>query len=465
VMRNRRSLFAGWLTVAQVIGVTPDGVNHAGVYDAGRPGGSSYQDDYQWRLHSGAASTRAIDGTLWADCEWFKLVVTYAWSSWWGGGPIIESGTTPGLSYAALKVTYRVAPVVTVTAPSGTVTFPTELLEWTVDDTPSAFRAVLVRSDQTDGGGLLPSNASYDPATVAAPVYDSGKTYTSATEFQPPDQASMLDGVSYYWFVKAWSTGSYGVEGESVEWDRSSLITADLPQVAEPGLSASTSSDWGTVEVVVTDGTPGGGEETPDSYVLQQLVDGVWTEVDAWAHGGGTRSYHDATLAFEGTGSYRARGLWADGDGVIFTSALVEHDEEMGSLPDWWLRDPSDYTRNMALHVAQMKRSIARPQSVEYPVRARSRAIVTHTGSRGDTLQASLWALTEHELERLEALLDVDTTLTLMSPNGRSWRVQPGPSVNIDILRAQPVGGLPGDNSRKVHKVEVTFTEVDENSP
>lgn len=459
VMRARRSPFSGWLTVAQVIGVDSDGVEHPGSYNAGPPGQTTQYQDYVWRQHLGATSQRASDGTLWNECDTFKLLVTYGWPSYIT--PVITGGTTPGLSYAALKVVYRVAPAATITAPSGTVTLPRRTLVWSTTDLQSAWRAVLVRSDQLDAAGLAPANSSFDPATVAAPQYDTGKVHTAVGEFAPPESAGMIDGVAYYWFVRVWSVGNYGVEAVSLLWARSSLISAELPVVAAPTVTASTSSDWGTVQVAVADAVPGGGEETPDSYVLERLESSSWATVDAWAHGAGTRVFHDADLAFDQTGQYRARSLWADGGGIVHVSAWDERSETMAQLADWWLRDPGNYQNNMALHVSAMRRTVTRPQAVEYPVEAGSKAIVTHTGSRGDSIAASLWALTSLELSRLEALLAVDRTLTLMSPEGRSWRVQPGSAVNIEIIRAQRTVGLPGSNSRKIHKIEVTFTEVD----
>jgi hypothetical protein len=459
VMRARRSTLSGWLTIAQVIGVDADGVEHPGTFAAGPPGQTTLYQDYTWRQHLGPTSQKAEDGTLWNECDTFKLLVTFGYPSY--QTPVILSGTTPGLSYAALKVVYRVAPVATISAPSGTVTLPRTTLVWSSSDLQSAWRAILVRSDQLDAAGLPATDAAYDPTTVTAPQHDTGKVYTAVGSYYPPASAGMVDGVSYYWFVKVYSVGDYGVEAESLLWDRSDLITADLPVIATPTVTAATSEDWGTVEVTVTDAVPGGGEETPDSYVLERLETSGWAEVDAWDHGGGTRTFHDADLAFGETGQYRARALWADGDDIIHVSPWDEHTEVMDQLTDWWLRDPADYTKNQALHVASMRRTVTRPQAVEYPVEAGSKAIVTHTGSRGDTIAASLWALTTLELTRLEALLAIDRTLTLMDPSGRSWRVQPGPAVNIEIIRAQRTVGLPGTNSRKLHKIEVTFTEVD----
>lgn len=459
VMRDRRSGLAGWLTVAQVVGRGTSGTDHHGSWDTNRPGGNPAEDDYAWRTHYGQQSTRTMTNAGWHNFQQFFLVIAYGYSSWWGDRHALAANIVPGLAYVGLRVSYRGTVTVSdITPASGTVLVPQPTIGWTSSASQLAYEVIVVGSLQRDVFGLAPTDVGFDPDQVLGPVFDSEKVYTGQQTATLPPEAALAHNGTYYTFVRVWTLASGSGQEVATAWARSGAYTASLTPIGAPTLSASTNEDWGTVEVVVTAAVPEGGVQTPDAYELERWDGTTWVAEATFTGTGAPWGWHDANLAFGQTGSYRARGRYTTG-GSVFTSGWVELSETMALLQEWWLRDPRDHTRNMALHVSTVNRAISRPQEIAYPVEAGSRAVVTHTGSRGDTLDMGLWAMTPGVLARLQGLLGTDHTLSLMAPSGDSWLVQPGESISVEIMRAQQVPGLAG--VRKVHKLGVKFTEVD----
>lgn len=319
-----------------------------------------------------------------------------------------------------LDVRYVTIPVVTVTAPTGTLTTTnTPTVTWTdsLDGDGGAqtgFQVKVFTAAQYGIGG-------FDPAS-SPNTYDSGVQASSSTSHAI---TMALANATYRAYVRARQTVN-GADHWSAYAFSGFIVSVTPPAV--PTFALTTESTQGRIRAVIT---TGGGATTTDRVELQRSVDGgtTWLAVRNSETDDGTIAYPAAPVTIRdyeapnGTlASYRARALH-NYSGLYAASAWTATSSATWSATsDWWIKDPNKPALNLKLPAgtagamfsyADVTRAARR--GIFQPVGAALAVSVYDTpASATGTIVVQL--RTRAELNVLEALIEEATTLLLQGP-------------------------------------------------
>lgn len=310
-----------------------------------------------------------------------------------------------------VDVTYVAKPVVSVVAPTGTLTdtnLPT--VEWsnTLDSDGGAqarFQVKVFTDAQYLAGGFDPDTS---PATI-----DSGDTAAAATSWQA---TSSLADDTYRAYVRVAQTVN-GVSHWSAWAFSGFVIDVDLP--AAPTFTATADSANARNVLVVDDNA---GTATTDAFEIQRSLDGgtTWETVrqleagEIAAPGPVTVYDYEAPNGVET--DYRARALH-DYSGLYATSDWVT-DSATWTDSSWWLKHPHrpDLNASVNIHSFPEVQRTGR-QGVFHPLGAADVTVVSDT--RGPaTGTVALRTDTTPERDALDALLGTVGTLLLQARAG-----------------------------------------------
>ena len=457
VIRERHASGSGWMTVAELHASNATG-QHKTAWSQAQIG--TNPADNQWRTTNGPIFTKAADGTAWSDCDQRTFTAVIVWGPRWHDVYYSTIATPPELTRVELVVAYRTPPGTGVNEPSGPIANPQPPVEWETGETQEAYRVIVVPVGSTDGSGRTAGSASFDPSTVVNPSYDSGKVYSATTETVVTEH--LPPAASYYFYVRTWAPSVNNVEMPS-PWTFSGPFAVAADTVTPPELLLSEDADSYSVQVAVTRVAATGSEVDPTYYSLQRWneITSAWDQVQGAQRlsGPGGWSYFDSTHGAGATVLYRARGVYVSPTLVEVPSAWVEDTLVVSNRGEWWLRDPTDHTLNMQLHVAGYSESIPKPQEVAYGAGARG-ATVTHQGVRLGVHKVRIRTENRTEYDDFRTLIESGRTLVLVSVYGDAWRVQLADQTDVEIIVAEP---LDAETTpiRHLRVFSATFIEVE----
>lgn len=373
-------------------------------------------------------------------------------------------GTHPYLVETFLTVGYTEQPTVTDIEPNTTTDDPRPYVQWAVGNIdqqlPSAHQVILLPAGSTDANANAVGDPDFDPLTGSGVGYNSGKTFTGATNQQV---STVLPPGTWHIYVKEW-VGS-GIYEYASEWGHQDFVL-DALTVDQPTISLADDVASNTVLVTLTAGSHT--EDLVADTIEVQILDPVYGWLAApisnsMVNGTGVSAFYDGLRAPEEEISYRARGVAAL-ETVIYVSPWTVATHTVGNLHQWWLRSSSDYTLNRSLHsetgllMKTWTPTRRRPNTTTWGIGARP-ATVVHDITKGDVHDCSIWAMTQTAYNDLRALLEDPDDLVLVNPWGEIWRVQTGDEVSEEIMRAAPRSDeLTAIGFVRV--VSVTFIEV-----
>lgn len=125
---------------------------------------------------------------------------------------------------------------------------------------------------------------------------------------------------------------------------------------------------------------------------------------------------------------------------------------------DWWLKDPSDPTRNIAVDVVDWEPTRAVNTGV-YAPRGRTEAVVASGDILGMAGTLVLRTLSKAVYDSAQTLIRSKRTLLLQSVLPQQWYVKLSGPINERIVRAAP---LPAEATpiRHLFELSADFTEV-----
>lgn len=329
------------------------------------------------------------------------------------------SGFVPGAYEAYVDVRYVVQPVVSVSAPTGTLTTTnTPTVTWadTLDADGGAqtnYQVKIFTAAQYGIGG-------FDPA-VSPNTFDSGALSGSALSYaltQP------LANATYRAYVRVGQT----VNGATL-WSAYAFsgFIENVTPPAVPTLALTAQSTSGRIQAVIT---TGGGATTTDRVELQRSVDGgtTWLAVRNTETVDGTITYPAAPVTIldyeapNGTlTSYRARALH-NYSGLYAASNWSTTATATWTSSDWWIKHPNVPALNLKLPAGTAGAMVSYPdvqraarQTAFQPLGATLPIVVADTRG-GATGTVIVQLRTTAEKTALDALLDRVATLLLQGP-------------------------------------------------
>lgn len=395
--------------------------------------------DNTWRTTNGPIYFKAADGTEWTDCQQDSFTAVIAWGPRWWDVYFSTIDVKPALSRIELIVAYRTDPPCTIggtgTAP---VSDPRPPVTWESGQVQEAYRVVVVAVGTVDGSGRSAGSATFDPATVAAPAYDSGKVYSALTETVVTRH--LTPGFSYYNYVRVWGP-SIGTRELFSPWAVSGPYAVSQVVAKAPTIVITEDTSTYSLNVAVTRVVPGGAEVAPAYYSLQSYDQDTSTWVDVQGaqrfSGPGPWSYFDSTRSASDTVKYRVRGVYITAGAIEVGSTWVEATIVVTNRGEWWIRDPSNAFLNIPVDLVDYSETIPKPQEVAYGAGAHA-ATVTHQGVRAGQHKVKIRTLTKVSYDALRSLLDSGRSLVLVSVFGDAWRVQLADNAEVTIVRAAP---------------------------
>lgn len=354
---------------------------------------------------------------------------------------------------AWMRVFYVIAPVVDVTAPSGTFTTNNRpIVSWsnTLDaegGAQTAYQVKIFSAAQYGAGGF---SADTSTATQA-----SGTRTGNATGWIPPIG---LANATYRAYVRVAQTVNGALKWSA--WDFLGF-TVNTPAPATPNLNATADAANGRIALALTANS---GSATTQAYLVQRSTDGgaTWENVRTAAGGGvfvgSSGTVYDYEAQPGDAVQYRAYALH-DYSGSYTPSLAAATDTDTWTTTSCWLKCPEIPALNTKVTVHSFTGyTIATRQATARVLGRRLPVIITDgSGRDGRTGSIVLQSWSQDARDDLIALLDSGRTLLLQVP----------PSNDIDgdqlYLRA---GDL--DRARLVDKAWVidvldtlAWTEVD----
>lgn len=125
----------------------------------------------------------------------------------------------------------------------------------------------------------------------------------------------------------------------------------------------------------------------------------------------------------------------------------------------WWLKVPTDSSKNTTIRASSWDPRAVRPVAVHAPS-GRTRHVVLRGPRLGVQGTLGLYTQSEAEFDKVEAALDSGRTLLLQSVLGDQWYVE----VTADVSRTQQrAGKVPSEAFpvRHFHQWSVPLTEVE----
>lgn len=423
----------------------------------------------------GPVSTRAADGTLWADCnrfdvEWaINVVFNTPGSSASAQTTLYGVGGWPKLSVAWMRFGYTFLPNVNsglISPAAGTITTPQPSISWYPPNEPqSSYRAMLIPSGVTDAAGVASGAVGFDPTTASTITYDSDKV-TSASTVIPSYAVGSLANGSYYTYIRVWTATA---QGELVgPWVWGSLFTVATDNVDPATVSLSNHTATNTVQVVIGAGTHTGGYQIPQLYQVQVFdPETGWVVapiLNGTVAGNTTSTFFDGRQRPGSTVQYRARGRYLRGDGATAVSPWVTASLVVADPHQWWLRHPTDRLLNRSLSdtatllMKDWQPSRARPQVAAWGIGAKY-ATITHDVVKSTTAAVTVWAMNATALADLKTLIEGDEDIVLVTPWAEMFRVQLGGQISETPMRVAPRQGETGPLGL-VRQVAFTLIEV-----
>src|SRR5262252_1125266 len=130
----------------------------------------------------------------------------------------------------------------------------------------------------------------------------------------------------------------------------------------------------------------------------------------------------------------------------------------------FWLKDPTDSTRNIAIMIDNFKLTYAKPNVVSYPVGTSwpanvNTTVMSHDGVKSAKLSGTIHSLNATQYAALQLLISSGRTLLLQDVLGRQWYVQPDDNISWAMLRAVK---LPTETTpvRHAHELDINFIDV-----
>ncbi|MFE0101149.1 hypothetical protein [Streptomyces sp. NPDC059009] len=169
----------------------------------------------------------------------------------------------------------------------------------------------------------------------------------------------------------------------------------------------------------------------------------------------GIATYTDHTIVPLVNRRYRAQTIAYGLAGDRFVSGYGPASDEISlAALNWWLKDITDPTLNLALRVKWSVTSVGTTgTSVMYQPLGEAYPIVLSEGFKGDALELTL-ILRREEYAPLRVLLTSGRTLFLQSDVDHAWWVRPVGDIKADIL---PTGQRKVD---PIREVTITFVQV-----
>jgi hypothetical protein len=187
---------------------------------------------------------------------------------------------------------------------------------------------------------------------------------------------------------------------------------------------------------------------------------------NTWTFTSGANGYNQAELVvydyeapFGAAVTYEARAWRHDTDVVPTSWVSASGGPWTLAVSDWWLKDPLDPTNNMIVKVVECTHTTQKPLSATLPVGS-SPGYVTHSGARGDLVDATFRLLSMAEFDAFRGLMFSGRTLLFQTVLGHQWFVQPGSEIPYEFMKAAPTVGemFP---IRHAHLVQMKLIEVE----
>lgn len=315
---------------------------------------------------------------------------------------------------------------------------------------------------------------------VAAVV---GGTYSAAAQFRAVS-TTRNGRVNIAWFnagqvFLSRSSGGW-VSVTSAAWIGAQLVGATAPastafMALEHEFDANFGDQFYADQMVIATGTnpawAPGGYSANAKFILERSEDGGLSWVEVRRASRDTPADLDAGLSAAQATIYdresilrapvRWRGLIRTGTTNIVYSAAVTTADFNVNAKSFWLRDPSDPTRDIA--VAQVDMQVKEGPGVAgttlYP-EGRDLPVVVH-GDRpsGAIFELKLWSLTQAQNTAIMKLLQSKRVLFLQDTLGMKWYLKLTGDISTERMRAIPSSG---ENFpiRHFHQVTAEVTEV-----
>jgi len=313
-----------------------------------------------------------------------------------------------------------VLPVVTVTAPTGTITnTTTPTVTWT--DTLDTDGGAQTRYDVKIFSSAQYTAGGFDPSTSASTA---ASGIVSAADTSWVDTVA-LPNATYRAYVRVAQTVNGALLWSA--WAFGGFVVSVTPP-AVPTLAVTAQNINGRIQAVIT---TGGGATTTDRVELQRSVDGgtTWLPVRNTELDDGTITYPAAPVTIldyeapNGTvTSYRARALH-NYSGVYAASAWSTTQTATFTATDYWIKHPNVPALNMKLPGGTAAAMVSYPdvqraarQTAFQPLGATLPVVVADTRA-GATGTIVVQLRTTAEKTALDALLDRVATLLVQGPS------------------------------------------------
>lgn len=328
--------------------------------------------------------------------------------------------------------------------------------------------SLLVTRINSIGSGVANTPTGTSGIPVAA-----GQQYTATAVFRAVATSRTCNVLLQWWtsagvFISQFV--SPGVASNTTGWVQD-FITATAPATAAFASVAIVGNSMAVNEAMYVDGiqlkpgtsfvwNEGGYVTSSRRYNLQRSVDagGSWTDVlqaDKVIPAGQRLTVIDHEAPAYTAVVYRVRALVIGG---VTGSWSANTGETVTSPTTWWLKCPDEPVLNMPIKPDGVQLALAKPLGVAYALDDDA-AVVTHHGTKGFTIKATIRTLSQTEYRMLLSLLADGRTLLLQAIHGEQWYVQPSDGITFSMVRAQPTSEEPWA-VRHAHEVDVSFVEV-----
>lgn len=311
-------------------------------------------------------------------------------------------------------IIYNVAPVVTVTAPTGTLTTTTRpTVTWSYTDADNnaqeRYWAKVFSQPQYSAGGFNPDTS---PA-----VWDSGEVMSDASG--APVTNNLANTTAYRAYVKASDKGS---SGRYSAWAFAAFTTS-VPIPASPTVAVAGNPDL-SVTLTVTGVTAGNG------VVVERSDDGAntWHPVRGsygWIATAGTWIANDYECPANKQAQYRAWQWNTDGAGDVFSSNNSATATILLSCSKLLILDPLNPGSAFPISLRDnLKVTSPRAEQVFDPLGSPTAVVLVDATPGGDRIALPLQFKTDTAYRQFMVLRAAGTVLRLLTDTVDQWYVQ-----------------------------------------
>lgn len=388
----------------------------------------------------------SIAGNDWNQSDIDNLLVRFERRS------AVTAGSTIDLAEAQVLVVYNQAPVVVVTAPTGS-TVPTSrpTVTWTYSDPegdPAEVTEVRVFSAAQYGA------TGFDPGSISVkPVWESGALYGSVTS--APLTADLLNNTTYRAYVRARDLGSVYRFGP---W-ANSQFTVSLTPPPTPTMTATADSVLNRFTIVVT---PGAGTPATQFFDVERSLDGgtTWATIrnGILAATGSAITMHDYEAPRATSVRYRTKARTVVGPNTVVSPWVTTAGVTLASDNKWWLKDPLSAGLNASIKAAPPFKYRPFREHVEVEdMLGRPDPVAVSDGRKLGAGTLAVWLHSKAEYDALLALLRTGRVLFLQSTLvGMEWYVRfEEPDLNLLHHSDAPNPGIAHH-----HRLELNWWEM-----